>query len=208
MHDRLYPNEAMKTHWYRMLVCTSGLMGHGNYGQPFSRNNACPLCGAGAEPIPPLVVNLRSMGKKKLDATAHEGLIVIRNDLAEQIRASSLTGYKFDSVRHFAHNAISSEYVWMRIVNQWPPLHKKSKFDIDVKCQTCQRSGYCDIPNWGTILCYNKVPKNMADFGLTWEYWGVWNAPNKKAKNVGGAQYPIVSLAVRELFEQINIVDE
>jgi hypothetical protein len=74
---------------------TAGLLGGTNLGQEFDYASACIVCGAGAQPVPPILADLVRMGTKQLDVTAHDGLIIVARDLAERLeqpvsRASNL----------------------------------------------------------------------------------------------------------------------
>jgi hypothetical protein len=74
-------------------------------------------------------------------------------------------------------------------------------------CPQCRRTGYFDP---GTALGewhYLRPPDDAADFGRTWERFGIWRAKAWKAgrRGVGGAAGVIVSGGARSLLESLKV---
>lgn len=183
------------TPWYRLVVETVGLMATSNLGQPFSFELACRVCGAGATPIEPLFVDATRMGKKALDATAHDQRIVVSRDLADHLVSCGLTGFRCGPVAHKTETRLRPDgrFVWLEPTFEWPPFHISSVVAREDQCPSCRRSGHFDSPVPPTSLRYSSVPRDVTDFGATYEYFGRWRAPGKTTPNVGAGRLTIVS---------------
>src|SRR5687767_2688141 len=55
-----------------LRIETAGLLGGVNLDQGYDHTGACPTCGAGSVPIAPLLAQTSRMGRKAIDATAHD----------------------------------------------------------------------------------------------------------------------------------------
>ena len=185
--------------WYHLVVRTVGLLATVNLDQPFDFANACPSCGAGAIPVPPLFIDAARMGKS-LDLTAHDGRLIVRRELAESIRSLRLTGVQFLPVAHKTRTRIRADerYEWLEPAFEWPPLAASSVVVLEDQCVACRRSGHFDSTSPPTALHYLDLPESPADFGATHEYFGRWRAPGKRSANVGGGRFLIVSEGFRQ----------
>ena len=76
------PQELDSADWLIMRVASVGLYGGVDYGQSYRFENACGTCGAGAEPVPPLVAELGKMGKKDIDHLVYEGHFIVTKRIA------------------------------------------------------------------------------------------------------------------------------
>ena len=193
--------------WFRLVVRTVGLCGGVNYEQPYDYANACPTCGAGSEPVGPLVAQLSRMGRKLLDQTAHEGHVVTVRGLADALVAAGMTGLEVRPVRR-AHVAVpDSGYCWLRVAFQWPPMAPTSRVVTEDLCPQCQRTGYYDLGAEPGAWHYSRPPDDAADFGYTWERFGIWRAKAWTAgrRGVGGAGGLIVSGSARALLESLKV---
>jgi hypothetical protein len=192
--DRVYTRaELGRFPWLRMIVATAGLMGGAKVGQPYDQANTCPKCGSRAAPIPPLIADLSRMGKKKLDATAHDGLLVVTSGLASAITEAGLSGAEFLPVRRRSQGHPDPDVLWMRLTFEWPPMQSTSIFEADIPCSVSGRAGHFDSWSQASEFHYRSVPTRVTDFGHTWEHWGVW-----KNSQVGGARHVIVSQEARQ----------
>lgn len=197
--DRVYSNKELDAFpWLTMTASTAGLAGGVTFGQPYDLSHACPTCGAGATPILPLIADLSRMGKKQIDATAHEDFLVVTRTLASAIAGAGLTGVDFQPVRRPSHEEPDSNYFWMKTDFEWPPMEPDSVLDIEDRCPTCLRSGHFDSYQRVTELHFRSAPELATDFGTTWEYFGVWKSARVKRAPVGGSRKVIVSRAARQ----------
>ena len=145
--------------------------------------------------MPPLFIDATRMSRKALDATAHDGRLVVTRDLAERLKALELTGFRSFPVAHKTETRqrLIDGYEWLEPTGEWPPLAEDSVIAREDPCAECGRSGNFDSVAPPTALHYSNVPEAVADFGATFEYFGRWRAPGKSAPNVGGARLLIVS---------------
>jgi len=138
------------------------------------------------------------MGAKQLDATAHDGLLIVSSELAGQLQKAGLTGFQFLPVRGRSRRAPHDSFCHLAISTVWPRLHPSSQFVTEDLCPACGRGGHFDVHPTGTKLIYEALPPVPTDFGVTWEYFGTWTlvAPSGR-RPVGGAQFVIVSERAR-----------
>jgi len=193
--------------WFRLVLRTVGLCGGINYEQPYDYASACPMCGAGSEPVGPLIAQLSRMGRKLLDRTAHDGHLVATRGLADALVAACLTGFEVRPVRR-AHVATpDAGYCWLRVVFQWPPMAPTSSVITEDRCTQCLRTGYFDAGPEPGEWHYLRSPDDAADFGYTWERFGIWRAKAWPAgrRGVGGAGGLIVSGRARALLESLKV---
>jgi hypothetical protein len=189
------------TDWYRLVLETAGLAASVNLGQPFDFGRACRRCGAGAVPIAPLYIDAARMGKKALDATAHDLRIVVTRALAERLASEGLSGFEARPVAHKTETRLRPEerFAWLEPTFEWPPFAARSAVAREDECPECRRSGHFDSSSPPTLLRYPGVPRGATDFGATFEYFGRWRAPGKTAPNVGGGRLAIVSERFRQV---------
>jgi hypothetical protein len=188
--------------WYLLRVRTAGLLGTINLGQEYDRANACPTCGAGARPVPPLVADLARMGKKTIDCTAHDGRLIATRRFADVMGAAGITGFAEQPVRSRGNERPDPRFAWLDITAEWPPLAPSSELEREDQCPRCGRAGHFDLAGRPTRLVYQRVPETACDFNVTWEYFGVWRTAMtaEKRQPVGGGRHLIVSARARELF--------
>ncbi|MFL5926951.1 MAG: hypothetical protein ACJ77E_08460 [Gaiellaceae bacterium] len=187
-----------------LRVKTAGLDGGVGLGQAYDRSRACGTCGAGAVPLPPLVADLPRMGRKHIDATAHDGLLVASAALADALVAEGVTGLAVEPVRSRSARYPADAHRWLRVLWEWPPCRADSVIHRDRVCAECGRSGHYDTFGAHTELRYDAVPADACDCGRSWEYWGLWQGPPPGAR-VGGAQQVIVSQRVRATFARVGV---
>ena len=166
-----------------------------NLGQAFNFEFACKTCGAGATPRSPLFIDSNRLGKKALDATAHDLRIVVRSALADSLVEEGLTGFVIGPVVHKTETRIRPipEVRWLEPTFEWPPFHPSSIVAREDQCPACRRSGHFDSPSPETSLRYECAPSGATDFGATYEYFGRWRAPGKSGPDVGGGRLTIIS---------------
>ena len=191
--------------WLLLKIRTSRLLGTVNIEQPYDRSRACGTCGASAVPVPPLLADLHAMGRKALDATAHDDQIVVTGELAGRIREAGLSGAAFLDVSPGLGRPSSDRFRWLHIAGVWPPFSPASAVVTDDLCAVCGRAGHYDTPERVTELRYDAYPRDAPDFNRTWEYFGVWRSRQSSQPPVGGASYTIVSQRVRRLFRELKV---
>lgn len=186
--------------WYLLRIKTAGLLGGVNLEQPFDFTDACATCGAGARPVPPVRADLSRMGRKQIDATAHDGFLIASRQFADAVLASGLTGLRIGPVRGRSARAPHDAFCWLEVLTSWPPLDRGSRVALEDVCPVCRRAGHFDMHPGGTELVYAAPLPDAADFGHTWEYFGTWRPPAGASRPaVGGARYTIVSARAREV---------
>lgn len=200
------------------MIETVGLMATCNLDQPFDFSRACEMCGAGATPIDPLVIDATRMGKKVLDATAHDLRIVVRRELADLLQGQGLGGFSCRPVAHKTETRLRPDdrFVWLEPTFEWPPLEETSVLAREDQCPRCGRSGHFDSPSPPTLLRYREPRSRPPDFGATHEYFGRWRIRGKTSPNVGGGRLTIVSERLKKTllaskvrhvsFEQVQLL--
>jgi hypothetical protein len=194
--------------WHLLRIRTAGLLATVNLGQAYDHSKACPTCGAGAKPVPPLLADLARMGKKPLDHSAHDGQLVTTRELVDAMIGAGLTGFVARSVTRRSSVLPDARFAWLDVTVEWPRLEPSSRVTIEDLCPRCQRGGHFDVLHGGeTQLVYDRVPPDAADLNATWEYFGSWRPPAAMARKVpvGGARYVIVSERARQLFVQRRV---
>ena len=192
--------------WVLLRIRTAGLLGSMNLEQAYDRSHACATCGAGALPVPPLLAHLGAMGRKALDATAHDDQIVVTRELANSIREASLSGAEFLDVSPGSGRVPSDRFRWLHIAGCWPPFSPSSIVVTDDLCTTCGRAGHYDAHDRVTELRYDHYPQHAPDFNRTSEHFGVWRLPRQSSQRpVGGGRFTIVSQRVRRLFRESKV---
>jgi len=195
----------MTEDWYLLVVRTAGLVGGLNLHQPYDFCDACPVCGAGARPTPPVRADLARMGKKALDATAHDGLLIVARELCAILTESRLTGFRAQPVEGRSPRARHEDFRWLEVLGRWPKLHRDSRLVTEDQCPECSRSGHFDVYPTGTRLVYDAPPSETPDFGLTWEYFGTWQIVVRAGHQpVGGHRRVIVSSRAKEVLEGLR----
>ncbi len=188
--------------WYLLRVRTAGLLATINLGQAYDRTNACPICGAGARPVPPLLADLARMGKKIVDRAAHDGRLIATRKFADALGAAGSTGFMEQTVRSRGSDRPHPGFVWLDVTAEWPPLAPSSQLEREDPCPRCRRAGHFDVAGGRTRFVSRDVLDSACDFNVTWEYFGVWRTAMTADRRlpVGGAQYLVVSAKARELF--------
>lgn len=198
--------ELDATPWLHLRVATAGLLGGVNLDQPYDAAASCRECGAGARPIPPVIADLSRMGRKALDRTAHDGLVIVTNALAAAMEQSDLTGVTFLPARRRSRKESDSGFRVLSIASTWPQLSGSSHVDRRHVCPVCGRGGHADVPHGVTELRYAEPPQQAADWNCTWEYFGDYGrSGDPRAQRVGGAPALIVSQGVRQLLQRQRV---
>jgi hypothetical protein len=195
--ERCYSGKELAAFsWFRLRVATAGLMGGVNLDQPYDFADACSTCGAGARPIPPLRIDANRMGKKLLDATAHDGQVIVASSLVSSLLSAGLTGFELRPVVHLTGRAANA-FVWLQVTSQWQPFQPTSVVATSDPCPTCPRAGNFDSWAEPTELHYSAPPVDTTDIGHTYEYFGVWRLRDER-QPVGGHRALLVSQAFRQ----------
>lgn len=186
----------------RLRLATVGLRGGADLPtQAYDRIAACHLCGAGAAPIAPLIVELSRMGRKLIDRTAHDGQVVVHRVLSDALQSEGLTGFEMRPVAPMGRPQVPSEdYLWMRITSELPAMVGANLVTENL-CPVCGRSGHFDSTQDPVQFRYTPNPVS-ADINCTFEYFGVWQLTPSP---VGGYREVVVSQRVREVFERLRV---
>ena len=195
-------SEIAQASLLRLRLATVGLPGGANLpSQAYERTAACPVCGAGAVPIAPLVVELSKMGRKLIDRTAHDGQLVVHRILGDALRSEALTGFEMLPVAPIGRPTVpSADYRWMRIISELPAM-VGANLAIENPCPGCGRSGHFDSTQDPVQFSYAPLPAS-ADINCTFEYFGVWNL---SPAPVGGHREVVVSQRVCEVFARLRV---
>ena len=146
------------------------------------------------------------MGRKALDRTAHDGLVIVTDALATAIEQSDLTGVTFLPARRRSRQESDSGFRALSIASSWPALSAAAQVDRRHICPVCGRGGHTDVPHGVTELRYAEPPQQAADWNCTWEYFGDYRrSGDPRAKRVGGAPALIVSQGVRQLLQRQRV---
>ena len=192
--------------WLVLRIKTAGLLGGVNLDQPYDHTGACPTCGAGSVPIAPLLAQTSGMGRKAIDATAHDGHLVVTTALADAIESAGLSGFALEPVSRRADQGPDPAFRWLRILAECRPLSPASVLEIDDVCPACGRAGHYDTYGRTTEYWSEGWGDPGADFSWTWEYFGRWRMNAKDVRHhVGGMRSPVVSQRVRSLFKKLKV---
>jgi hypothetical protein len=187
----------------RLVIATAGLLGGRSFDQSSDRSRACQTCGAGSVPRPPLVADLSKMGKKLVDRTAHDGLVIVHCDLGDALEASGVSGFELMHVcKPTGRRTPSSDYRWLQILAQLPPM-RGANLRVADRCPTCGRAGHYDSLVDPVEFRYGDNQSGAADMNHTWEYFGVWRHPD--GDPVGGMREIVVSQQVREIMQRLKV---
>ncbi len=192
--------------YFRLIIRTAGLMGGVNLRQPYDYARACPTCGAGAQPVPPLLADLPRMGRKALDATAHDGHLVVARALADGLLRERLSGIETLPVTRALKEPADERFVWLRPARAWPPLDARTVVDTNDLCATCGLGGHFDASAAVTELWYAEYPADMDDIAYTHEYFGAWRLRGAALdRPVGGMRLPLVSQRMRRCLLTLKV---
>jgi hypothetical protein len=201
--DREYTEtELNAANWLELRVATAGLYGGVDYGQTYERTDACPTCGAGSLPLPPLLVELGGMGRKDVDHLVYEGHFIVSNRVTEGL--VGVTGVELAPVRS-PRKAPDPRFAWLKISSVLPRMH--SGYEQSDGCGQCRRSGYYEGLMKPNVPTYAGLSENLPDFNLTWEYFGDWRQQRHKSQTlgVGGGQGVVVSQRVRQRLLKLKV---
>jgi hypothetical protein len=204
--ERRYAKKELdRADWLVLRVATARQLAD-DLGQPYQRDLACPECGAGAEPIPPLQAHLRLMGKRELDRTAHAGHVIVSARLAAVMQREGLTGADYRSVSRSSNSPPNPGYRWLHVLSTFPRLDATARIGRDKQCPVCGRAGHFDLFAEPTELRFSTLPLEPADWNRTWEQFGEWRLPPaRRDEQVGGEPYLIVSQRVRQLLSRERV---
>lgn len=201
--DRSYTAaELDNAEWLELRVATAGLLGGVDYGQSYDRTHACPMCGAGSTPMPPLVVDLGNMGKKDLDNLIYEGHLIASKRVADGL--AGLTGVDLAPVRS-PRKPPDGRWVWLRIQSELSPM--ESGYTRESACVLCGRAGHYGSLMQPAAPTYVRLPSDLPDFNLSWEYLGDWGQRRhaSQAHPVGGSRVVIHSQRVRQRLLELKV---
>lgn len=195
-------SEIAQASLLRLRLKTVGLTGGARVpAQAYDRTAACPVCGAGAVPTAPLVVELSRMGRKLIDRTAHDGQLVVHRVLSDALQSGALTGFETLPVAPIGRPRVpSDDYRWMRITSELPAM-VGANLATENLCPACGRSGHFDSTQDPVEFRYPPL-RAFSDVNYTFEYFGVWNL---SPSPVGGHREVVVSQRVREAFERLRV---
>jgi hypothetical protein len=204
--DREYTKQDLdRADWLVLRVATAGLFGGVDYGQAYHREAACNMCGAGADPIPPLIAELGKMGKKDIDHLVYEGHLVATSRVVQGL--AHLTGLEPITERS-PRRPPDPRFLWLRIVSTFPRMDLSTTgYVTEGLCPTCGRSGYYGSSMEPEVPTYDEIPRNASDFNHTFEYFGNWRQTRTPVhtRTVGGSRGIIVSQRARKALQDMRV---
>ncbi len=132
--------------------------------QSWDFTGACPACGAGARPVPPLKLHLSRMPKSGWIFTSPNGFVIVSKALAKVLQTEKLTGFDLATVRSPSRPAPDDRFCWLRATSHWPPPVRTPTCRVSNPCQACGRP----ILGGGAPfeIHYDTVPENPCDFNM------------------------------------------
>ena len=175
--DRSYSTKDRASALWVLCCHSTTMVLAGNHPkQQWDVSTACPTCGAGAIPVPPLFVKFKKKNKIGWAATCPFGLIVVSQRVAERLAGEQLTGFKIHPVRTPRSKAPDPDWRWLRIVSTWPRYSKRTVVELDQPCPSCDRRGRFDSMKTACEIHYRTVPAGTQDFNVTSEQWGYYDS--------------------------------
>jgi hypothetical protein len=204
--DREYSRlELDAADWLMLRVATAGLYGGVDYNQAYTFRRACVTCGAGAEPIPPLIAELGKMGKKDLDHLVYEGHLVASSRIVRKL--AGLSGLEVIGVRS-PRRPPDPRFSWLRITGAFPKMHSSTTgIATENLCPACGRAGHFGIAIEPEVPIYERAPRPACDVNHTWEYFGDWQQVRgtSQVRRVGGSRGIIVSKRGRRMLQALRV---
>lgn len=205
-HDREFSKKELDAApWLILRVATAGLLGGVDYDQPYDHSRACPICGAGAQPEPPLIAQITKVGKKMIDHLVYENHLIASRPVVSSLLALALTGLVAEPVRSPRKHP-SQTHSWIRIHAAVSLLDASSLgLRREVPCTACERSGHYWSSDSPWVPSLRREP--ASDFSLSWQYFGDWtqNRSPNQVRAVGGAQEIIVSQRARRVLRSARV---
>lgn len=164
--ERVHSKKDLETGWLSVEGCTT-MVGAGNLkGQVWDFKRACKDCGAGAVPVPPLIVRFEGKPPKQgWSVTVPCGLVVVSAEVAAAIMKAKLTGFALEPVRMPSKPAIDARFRWLRISCEWPDPVSRPNCRIAGKCTVCGRPALRGSGDGGaSMMHFARVPKGARDF--------------------------------------------
>jgi hypothetical protein len=206
--DREYSDKDLDAaKWLVLRTATAGLLGGVDYDQYYEYDEACGTCGAGAKLSPPLIAELSRMGKKDIDHLVYEMHFIVSYKLKNALNDRGVTGIEFMPVKS-PRNSISDHFWWLRIANELGPMDTSSTgYTVYESCPSCGRAGHYRNKDMPEVPTYKPFSGDVADFHVTWEYFGNWQQKRHPShqKPIGGGRDVIVSQKTRKLFQALGI---
>jgi hypothetical protein len=167
----------------------------------YDTEKACPHCGSGAEPRPPLKFARNQMGRRLMDQTAYAGLLIMHRDLEARITGAGLTGLSFEPA---VLGKEPEAFRWARVTTCLPQASPSTPFLRTGLCKRCRRGGYLLRPEQPLGLRYDDplVLRDAADFNVTWEC--VFNL-GSQAQALGGSRVFVISQNARKVLEEAKV---
>jgi hypothetical protein len=164
--ERAHDASDLQSEWLCVEGCTTMVSSGGLKDQKWNFRNACPDCGAGAVPVPPLIVRFDGKPPKQgWSVSVPCGLVIVSAALAAALTKARLTGFSLQPVRPPSRNAIDPRFRWLRIPALWPQPLNRPHCRVQGRCSHCDRSQLKSSASRIPILHFDRAPTPARDFG-------------------------------------------
>ena len=207
IHYRVWsPAELDAAAWVVYTGYTTMVLAGNLKGQQWNFDGACPECGTGAVPVPPLIVKVDRMPKQGFTTACPSGLVIVTAAVAEALEGAGLTGFCAEPVRTPSREEPDDRFRWLRITSRWPAPSKRATCRVGVGCRRCQGLALTRAFNEPNEVHYDEAPAEACDFNC-WQGTidpsqlpsGVVNRPT------GDAPLMILSHRAREVLKQAGV---
>lgn len=193
--ERVYSRaERESSPWATWSSSTTMVTAGRHQEQAWDLADACPTCGAGAVPVPPLIVKFEAKKTAGLCAATPFGLLLMTSTVGNALKRARLTGFELEGVRTAKSKTPDATYRWFRITSTWPRYSKRSVVRVVDTCPACDRPGRFSTHEAPPEIHYGKPPHTAMDFNLTFEQWGNWK--RRDGSSPRGAE-PLLILSQR-----------
>jgi hypothetical protein len=157
--------------WLAYSGYSTAVEAGGCKGQQWDFHAACPSCGTGAIPVPPIIARLEKMPKQGVTLSVPHGLLIVRKTIATALSKAKLTGFTLELVRTPSRDRPDDRFRWVRITSKWPAPSPRPTCRVRPACPDCRGLAFyrpfdepsevhcealpahaCDINEWqGTV---------------------------------------------------------
>jgi len=175
-NERDYSKKDLEAQWLKVRGCTTMVLAGNRQGQKWNFKRACKVCGVGAVPVPPLIVQVQGRPPKQgWSVSVPCGLVVVSADLAKILVEAKLTGFVVEPVQRASTGDLDERFRWLRIPCDWPAPLEESGCRVVGACAGCKRPALR-----GESFCFERVPNKAKDFNA----WQSTELPEERVSGV------------------------